>query len=409
MSSSSKPVGSLTGEELVKEVSEYRTLMRELKAKLECPVCLTIPREGPVPCCPRGHLVCNGCLKAMTGRGQKNCPTCRESMGEGKSLLGKVLIENIYHRCDLKGCKEMVHFKNYEQHRKDCNYRLVICPGENERCKEMVPFCEVEHHARTCPNIFKVRGKTRIEYKIPHANVNRASFFGANVMNIDNNIFFLRARKDTNNFIAELVMKADQEKCNNFTATISILDSKSRPAYLGKFSPRPLGTSNEEDDCMSVRMKSLAKVFKAKDGMYIFKVSVDVKKTTLAEDESEESESDSDESESDMEEVAVDLKASEYFTKYPKAIANPQESSLKLFNEDAEGLPEGWKVRLLKDPRDEGKTVRHYLSPDMRVLKTGQGVVEYLRLEGSLPTDQILGIAKSVLLLSEKKINALYL
>merc|ERR1719342_1485511 len=104
----------------------------------------------------------------------------------------------------------------------------------------------------------------------------------------------------------------------------------------------------------------------------------------------------------------LDLKASEYFTKYPKAIANPQERSLKLFNEDAEGLPEGWKVRLLKDPRDEGKTVRHYLSPDMRVLKTGQGVVEYLRLEGCLPTDQILSIAKSVLLLSEKKINALY-
>merc|ERR1712192_77435 len=105
----------------------------------------------------------------------------------------------------------------------------------------------------------------------------------------------------------------------------------------------------------------------------------------------------------------LDLKASEYFTKYPKAIANPQERSLKLFKEDAEGLPEGWKVRLLKDPRDEGKTVRHYLSPDMRVLKTGQGVVEYLRLEGSLPTDQILNIAKNVLQLSDKKINALYL
>ena len=45
----------------------------------------------------------------------------------------------------------------------------------------------------------------------------------------------------------------------------------------------------------------------------------------------------------------------------------------------------------------------------MRVLKTGQGVVEYLRLEGTLPTDQILNIAKTVLLLSEKKINALYL
>ena len=46
---------------------------------------------------------------------------------------------------------------------------------------------------------------------------------------------------------------------------------------------------------MSVRMKSLAKVFKAKDGMYSFKVSIEA---TLAEDESEEFES----CESDMEE-----------------------------------------------------------------------------------------------------------
>ena len=48
---------------------------------------------------------------------------------------------------------------------------------------------------------------------------------------------------------------------------------------------------------MSVKMKSLAKVFKAKDGIYSFKVSVEA---TLAEDESEEFESC--ESESNMEE-----------------------------------------------------------------------------------------------------------
>merc|ERR1719319_540371 len=97
----------------------------------------------------------------------------------------------------------------------------------------------------------------------------------------------------------------------------------------------------------------------------------------------------------------LNLKSSEYFTKYPKAIANPQERSLKLFVGAAEGLPEGWRVRELQDPRDEARTVRHYLSPDTRVLKTGQGVVEYLRLEGLLHTDQILAIARTVLLLSD--------
>lgn len=105
----------------------------------------------------------------------------------------------------------------------------------------------------------------------------------------------------------------------------------------------------------------------------------------------------------------LNLKSSEYFTKYPKAIANPQERSLKLFVGAAEGLPEGWRVRELQDPKDETRRVRHYLSPDTRVLKTGQGVVEYLRLEGLLHTDQILDIAKTVLLLSDKKIKALYL
>merc|ERR1719462_341375 len=104
---------------------------------------------------------------------------------------------------------------------------------------------------------------------------------------------------------------------------------------------------------------------------------------------------------------SLDIKGSEYFTKYPKAIANPQEKTLKLFK-NAEGLPEGWKVRLLKDPKDDGKIVRHYLSPDTRVLKTGQGVVEYLRLAGTLSKDHILEIAKNVLLLSEKKISALF-
>jgi hypothetical protein len=62
----------------------------------------------------------------------------------------------------------------------------------------------------------------------------------------------------------------------------------------------------------------------------------------------------------------VDLATSQYFIKNPKAIANPQERSVKLFTEPATGLPEGWRVRVLKDPKDERKSVRHYLSPDSR-------------------------------------------
>ena len=107
----------------------------------------------------------------------------------------------------------------------------------------------------------------------------------------------------------------------------------------------------------------------------------------------------------------MDLTSSEYFAKHPKAIATPQERSMKLFTDAMEGLPEGWKVRTLIDPRpwarEEGKTVRHYLSPDCRVLKTGQGVMEYLRLGGEMDTEAVLDIAKNILHISDKKINAL--
>ena len=273
----------------MEEVAEHRALMKELKAKMKCPVCFSIPREGPVPCCPRGHLVCNGCFETMREGGQRACPTCRAPMGEGKSLLGKVLVENMKHQCEC--CKKMMPFKTLKQHQMECNYRRVVCPGGGALCKELVPFCEVENHASTCLEIKPCEaGSTRyfaISH-IPHIT------YTSDIVNIGNEVFFLRARKEADSFIAEVVMKADQEICNKFTATISILDSKSKPVYTFSFSPRPLGPSNEEDACLSVRMKSLAKVWQEEeDGKYCFKVGFVVK------------ENESKESESDMEEMLV--------------------------------------------------------------------------------------------------------
>ena len=56
---------------------------------LLCPVCLTIPRSGPVRQCQRGHIVCRECYDKIKvtdsvldedeeGLGLKKCPTCRE-------------------------------------------------------------------------------------------------------------------------------------------------------------------------------------------------------------------------------------------------------------------------------------------------------------------------------------------
>ena len=60
----------------------------------------------------------------------------------------------------------------------------------------------------------------------------------------------------------------------------------------------------------------------------------------------------------------------------------------------------------MADPKEEGKTVKHYLSPDCRVLRTGQGVMEYLWLGGTMGQVTVVDIGKNVLHLSDKKINA---
>ena len=49
-------------EKNVKMVEEKKKFEAKLQNMVECPVCLTLPREGPVPCCANGHLVCNPCF-----------------------------------------------------------------------------------------------------------------------------------------------------------------------------------------------------------------------------------------------------------------------------------------------------------------------------------------------------------
>ena len=43
----------------------------------------------------------------------------------------------------------------------------------------------------------------------------------------------------------------------------------------------------------------------------------------------------------------------------------------------------------------------------LQVLKTGQGVMEYMRLGGKMSQEAVVDIGKNVLHISEKKINAL--
>ena len=86
----------------------HKNLLKALREAIVCPVCLLVPRSDSVPSWPNGHVTCSSCLQMMRGEGRTDCPTCRVNMGEGKSILARVIVENVDHECGLDGCFEQV-------------------------------------------------------------------------------------------------------------------------------------------------------------------------------------------------------------------------------------------------------------------------------------------------------------
>merc|ERR1719154_873623 len=80
--------------ELKAEVDKRNQILNQMKDKVECPVCMEVPRSGPFPVCPNGHFVCKKC---KTESESEACPTCRVPMGNRKSLLASIVIDNIKH------------------------------------------------------------------------------------------------------------------------------------------------------------------------------------------------------------------------------------------------------------------------------------------------------------------------
>eukprot|EP00092_Neocalanus_flemingeri_P030113 GFUD01032691.1.p1 GENE.GFUD01032691.1~~GFUD01032691.1.p1 ORF type:complete len:637 (+),score=160.30 GFUD01032691.1:48-1958(+) len=124
--------------------TKYESLVTKLQAKVECPVCFDVPKQAPVPVCPNGHVVCQGCKRDL-------CPTCRVRMGLGTSLLAVTVIENIPHSCEFQiyGCQASCSIVSLPTHQANCAYRAVKCPNFN--CAERVPLTLLaEHTLRRC-------------------------------------------------------------------------------------------------------------------------------------------------------------------------------------------------------------------------------------------------------------------
>ena len=65
--------------------------LENLKAHLECPVCLIVPKKGPIYQCRNGHLLCKECHPQM-----KRCPLCQIPLEKLRNLLSEQLVSMIY-------------------------------------------------------------------------------------------------------------------------------------------------------------------------------------------------------------------------------------------------------------------------------------------------------------------------
>jgi len=142
-------------EELEQLKIKHEDLVKKLRDKVECPVCLEVPRRAPVPICPNGHVVCLKCVREF-------CPTCRVRMENCTSTLAVTVIENIEHLCDHDGCGLKFLLKDLPSHLRSCIHRPVKCPGLD--CSVKTPYSTLHDHVISCC-VERAEIKT---YKLPH-------------------------------------------------------------------------------------------------------------------------------------------------------------------------------------------------------------------------------------------------
>jgi len=254
---------------LKEEVDKIEERTAEKFRKLvECPVCLSTPREGPVPCCPSGHLVCVTCLNKWKGEGRADCPTCRHAMGQGKSLLAFAVAEKVHHECTHQDCTTMLPLGQIEEHERGCDWRLIFCPSWPS-CRARIPFCQVESHAQVCdrcewsPLKISKEGVTlRLNYEVPKwfldKNNKTLEMGETPVLPFKGFLFFVRVSKmgDGGNFVIDVAMNGGLEDCQGFMIEASMIDVKSgedKVAFKATFKPRSLQKVDKDGFfCLSV-------------------------------------------------------------------------------------------------------------------------------------------------------------
>jgi hypothetical protein len=226
-------------DEAVQENWQHEGLLEEMRSKVECPVCLAVPRAGPVPMCPGDPFLCSRCKAVRERAGRRDCPSCRGPMGEARSLLATLVIENVKHECEHMDCEVRMDFKEYKRHQEACDFRPVRCPGFDK----LMAFWDVKQHVVQCTGIDVVLLPV-ISFVLSDAELSdnpKDVIWQTSSFEFDSKSFFLQQQKNKRGgiYLAKVVMLGNQEQCDEYITEISFLNQNSRPIFRPEMSLDP--------------------------------------------------------------------------------------------------------------------------------------------------------------------------
>jgi len=196
-------------------------LVDKLKDKIECPVCMEIPRKGPVPVCPNGHFVCPKCKK-------DSCPTCRSIMGNNMSILAGTIIDNIEHQCKFEDCDQSFLLTDLEKHEEACPHRTVFCLHPS--CTKEIPLSKLQNHLvdkTSClgENVFvDLRNKKRCtSFQIFNGDVTDPKMtWGLDTFSFEGMDFALYLHKSQGQFYFVIVMFGTEVQCSEYRVELEV-------------------------------------------------------------------------------------------------------------------------------------------------------------------------------------------
>ena len=107
----------------------YAQVLEDVRAAVECPVCLMVPRQVPIPMCPAGHVVCRRCRRHVKGK----CPTCRRKLRRDEvNSVAAFIIDKIPLKCKYDSCQERDKLANILEHEKTCTRRAQDGQDQDE-------------------------------------------------------------------------------------------------------------------------------------------------------------------------------------------------------------------------------------------------------------------------------------